>query len=79
MPVAQCKTQALDIRMPGAKFRFDDRDLAAAAIDSCGSLRPFRFDLVECPAIAVENGAAAGEGLPALDNQLAYFGSISKP
>jgi hypothetical protein len=66
-PVPERQAQALNVGIPGEQFRFDGRDLAATAFYSCGHLNPFRFDLIEGPAIPIQRGPLDGQGLPALD------------
>ena len=56
--------------MPTPQERFDLRDLAAAARNSCRSLRALRCQHFKRPSIAVERGFSAGQRLPALDNHI---------
>ena len=53
--------------MSGDDQQLDFGDLAAATIDSCGYLNPFRFDLPERPAIGLERGLLPCELLPSHD------------
>jgi hypothetical protein len=54
-------------------LRFDFRDLAAAARDSCSDSHSCGFDLLEGPSVSVEGRLSAGELLPALNDHIAIF------
>src|SRR5579863_5010487 len=59
--------------MPRANLRLDFRDLAAAALDSCGDSHSFCFDLVERSAIAIERCRSTLELLPTLNHDVDIF------
>src|SRR5690242_3857078 len=56
--------------MPSSDLRFDVRDLAAAACDSCGDAQPLGFDLRERSAVRLQTRLPATEVLPALDDAI---------
>src|SRR3954453_19491990 len=56
--------------MPSSDLRFDFRDLAAAAIDSCGSLLPLFGHLFERAAVVFEFCLLARKSLPALQDDV---------
>src|SRR5689334_83048 len=56
--------------MPRKNQRFDFRDLAETAGDSCRDFYPFGFDLTERPAVAIERRGFPGQSLPAHDHDV---------
>src|SRR5713101_3969436 len=64
VPVAERKTQPLQIGVAGSDLRLDGRDLAVAAGYSYCDSQSFGSDLLECPAVGLESRSLASEVLP---------------
>ena len=63
----------MQIVMSGKNQRFDFRDLAVAAVDSCRDSQSFRFHLLERTAVRLERRLLTREPLPALHHDINVF------
>jgi hypothetical protein len=72
-PVVQCQAKALDIRVAVPELRLDDRNLLAAARDSCRHSLAFLSDLFECPPVAVQRGLLVRQRLKPLHDNIDVF------
>jgi hypothetical protein len=64
---------AFHVGMTWRNLRLDVRDFLAATPDSCRDSQPRRFDLFECPPVALQRGVSTAEVLPALDDDVAIL------